>query len=161
MLEQIYSFMVSCHKLGPAAFALKHPHPVFVVDPFAQADGAHFNTTSGHTGHGEEVSIAVIKKGDGKNSFGMMVTIGRAANNDIEIRAADVSKFHAYVMFDAEGNATLTDAGSTYGTHVGERRLKARDERAPLNPGDKVRVGSVNMTFHTPATFRDWLSKPD
>ena len=90
----------------------------------------------------------------------MMVTIGRARNNDIEIRSQDVSKFHAYVMFAPSGEASITDAGSTYGTFVRGRQLKAREDRVTLSPGDEVRLGSVIMRFHTPATFYEYLRSP-
>ncbi len=160
MLEQLFRFMASAHRQPREQFVAEHPDCVFVVEPFARAAGG-FATSAGAPSLGQETAVARIRKREGANAFGIMVTIGRARNNDVEINSPDVSKFHAYVMFGAApGEATLTDAGSTYGTFVGARQLKAREDRVPLRPGDEVRVGSVRMTFHTPGSFYDFLKSP-
>jgi pSer/pThr/pTyr-binding forkhead associated (FHA) protein len=161
MLEQLFTFVSTAHKKSREQFAAAFPEPVFVVEPFAESAGGpgKFGTIAGPGGSGQETSVARIKKRPGVNAFDMMVTIGRARNNDIEIRSQDVSKFHAYVMF-TNGEASITDAGSTYGTFVKGKQLKAREDRERLNPGDEVRLGSVIMRFHTPASFYDYLRAP-
>ena len=162
MLEQLFTFVSTAHKKSRDQFVAAFPEPVFVIEPFAESAGGpgKFGTIAGGAGSGQETSVARIKKRPGVNAFDMMVTIGRARNNDIEIRSQDVSKFHAYVMFGASGEASITDAGSTYGTFVKGRALKAREDRVPLLAGDEVRLGSVVMRFHTPASFYDYLRSP-
>ena len=161
MLEQLFTFVSAAHKQTREQFARTYPEPVFVIEPFVESAGgaAKFGTIAGPAGSGQETSVARIKKRPGANAFDMMVTIGRARNNDIELRAQDVSKFHAYVMF-AGGEASITDAGSTYGTFVEGRQLRAREDRVTLSPGDEVKLGSVVMRFHTPSSFFDYLRAP-
>lgn len=162
MLEQLFSFVSAAHKKTREQFAQAFPEPVFVIEPFVESASGpgKFGTIAGPAGSGQETSVARIKKRPGANAFDMMVTIGRARNNDIELRAQDVSKFHAYVMFGADGEASITDAGSTYGTFVKGRQLRAREDRVTLSPGDEVRLGSVVMRFHTPGSFFDYLRAP-
>lgn len=71
------------------------------------------------------LTITSVVKRPGANPFSLMVTIGRAANNDIQISFSEISKFHAYLT-RGEGHWTLTDAGSTNGTFLGGSRLKPR-----------------------------------
>lgn len=162
MLEQLFTFVSAAHRRTREEFAREFPEPVFVIEPFLESAGAHakFGTIAGPAGSGQETSVARIKKRPGANAFDMMVTIGRARNNDIELRAQDVSKVHAYVMFAPSGQASIMDAGSTYGTFVRGRQLRAREERVTLAPGDEVKLGSVVMHFHTPASFFDYLRAP-
>lgn len=160
MLEQLFTFVSAAHKKSREQFVQGFPEPVFVIEPFVEAGPGKFGTIAGPAGTGQETAIARIKKRPGANAFDMMVTIGRARNNDIEIRSQDVSKFHAYVMFSPSGEASITDAGSTYGTVVRGKQLKAREDRVTLSPGDEVRLGSVIMRFHTPATFYEYLRSP-
>src|SRR5258706_15285224 len=145
MLEQLFPYVSAAHKKTREQFAADLPEPVFVVEPFAEAGAGKFGTIAGGAGSGQETSVARLKKRAGANAFGIMVTIGRARNNDVEIRSQDVSKFHAYVMFGAGGECSITDAGSTYGTFVRGKQLKAREDKAPLAAGDEVRLGSVIM----------------
>ena len=159
MLEQLFTFVSAAHKKTREQFVQAFPEPVFVIEPFVESGPGKFGTIAGPAGTGQETAVARIKKRPGANAFDMMVTIGRARNNDIEIRSQDVSKFHAYVMF-SNGEASITDAGSTYGTFVKGKQLKAREDRERLLGGDEVRLGSVIMRFHTPATFYDYLRAP-
>lgn len=162
MLEQLFTFVSAAHKKSREQFVQGFPEPVFVIDAFVESSGGpgKFGTIAGPAGSGQETSVARIKKRAGANAFDMMVTIGRARNNDIELRAQDVSKFHAYIMFAPNGEASITDAGSTYGTFVKGRQLRAREDKVALAPGDLVKLGSVIMHFHTPASFFEYLRAP-
>ena len=161
MLQPIVSLILKARRTSTADFMRVHPEPVFVVEPFDQgSDEISFETLRPGAGAGPGMlgpAMAPIKKRAGANAFGMMVTIGRAKNNDIQILAPQVSKFHAYVMFGPEGQASLTDAGSTCGTRVGERTLAANSDRVPLQDGDVIHLGDVQLTFFTPAEFHDYL----
>ncbi|MHC4781151.1 MAG: FHA domain-containing protein, partial [Planctomycetota bacterium] len=78
--------------------------------------------------------VMPVAKSD-RNTFGNMVTIGRAKNNDIMIQFASVSKFHAYIrMKSPRGPFSLADAGSSYGTRLEDRALR-KDEPVPLESG--------------------------
>jgi hypothetical protein len=141
-------------------FFERHPHPVLVVAPFAAEDDPRFKTVAGAPG--SESSglwwIAPVAKRPGSNVFTSMVTIGRARNNDIELKTSAVSKFHAYVTLGPDG-PTLVDAGSTFGTYVGDKRLTPRGERHPLSTGDVLRLGAVSMTYMDPAAFHAHLRR--
>ena len=44
----------------------------------------------------EEARILPIQKREDGNAFGLMITLGRANNNDLVINDSRISKFHAY-----------------------------------------------------------------
>ena len=110
----------------------------------------------GLAGYGVTHTVATIRKRPGANAFSGMVTIGRARNNDIEVKSAGVSKFHAYVLVDRDGTTSLTDAGSTNGTFVNDEQVEERG-RIELRPGDQILLGSVRGHFHTPVSLYDYL----
>jgi DNA-binding winged helix-turn-helix (wHTH) protein len=73
--------------------------------------------------------------------------IGRDPDVDIRIDATTVSRRHARVVVSPEG-ARLEDFGSKNGTFHGETRVTSR---VSLADGDNIRIGSVRVTFHSPA----------
>lgn len=163
MLEQLFTFVSTAHKGTREQFVAVYAEPVFVVDAFAEDGAGKFGTIAGPAAAGQETTVARIRKRAGANAFDMMVTIGRARNNDIEIRSQDVSKFHAYVMFaggPGGGEASITDAGSTFGTFVRGQKLRPREDKVSLKPGDEVKLGSVRLVYHSASTFYDFLRKP-
>jgi hypothetical protein len=93
--------------------------------------------------------IVPVEKQPGGNLFGMMITIGRAANNDVVIPDRRVSKFHAY--FRQEGEAwVLTDAGSTNGTTVEGTSVGVGD-RAGVRSGAVLELSSsLRFSFLSP-----------
>lgn len=160
MLVPIVRFLRSAARLDADAFAREHPDPVLVIEPFVGGgERTSFETLApGPGGSSVGRSVAILRKREGANAFGMMVTLGRATNNDVQIPNPQVSKFHAYVMFDAEGRASLNDAGSTHGTFVAGRRLAPKTEKALLEDGVVVRLGPVKATYYSPAAFFAYLT---
>lgn len=78
------------------------------------------------------------------------VSIGRLDGNDIALPAEGVSKFHAYVKADANGELLLLQDGrSTNGTFVDGERVARRGEGPGvlLRPGAQVRFGNISMLF--------------
>lgn len=76
------------------------------------------------------------------------LTIGRELNNDIVINAAEVSRKHARLIFQA-GNYVIEDLGSTNGTYVNGQRLTGPHV---LQPGDYVMLGdAVGVTYESTA----------
>lgn len=86
-----------------------------------------------------------------------MITFGRSIDNDVVVKAASVSKFHAYFMATPEGGTTITDTGSSLGSFVNERKLTPKAEHHPLRAGDAIRLGELRCTFHSPESFFVWL----
>ena len=70
------------------------------------------------------------------------VTIGRLANNSLQIDELSVSGHHADIFLKA-GRYHLHDPGSTNGTFVNGEQVKD----AVLRSGDEVRFGSVEGVF--------------
>jgi hypothetical protein len=103
---------------------------------------------AGVTPHGPVRLAYELRKRPGSNAFTMMVTLGRAPNNDIVLAADAVSKFHASFVETPTG-WTITDA-STNGTWLDGERLEAR-RPAPLRPGALVDLSrAVRLMFITP-----------
>lgn len=166
MLRPLHAFLQDATRPLEAFFE-RHPHPVLVVAPFESEEDPRFRTVAGPLlrpggpaprGPGEGAWVAPVTKRPGSNVFTAMVTLGRARNNDIELNASTVSKFHAYVTLEAAG-PVLVDAGSTFGTFVNGQRLSPRRERHLLRSGDEVRAGQVAMTFLDPPAFLDLLRR--
>src|SRR5579872_7464401 len=76
----------------------------------------------------------------GRNSFGNMVTLGRAPNNDIVIAADTVSKLHGYFMQSAEGRWRFCDAGSLNGVWLRGERMQPRSS-SEIQDEDEVLLG--------------------
>lgn len=74
-----------------------------------------------------------------------VLTIGRAADNQLVVSDSQASSHHAEIRPGAQGYI-LTDLGSTNGTFVNEQRLTAQLPR-PLNSGDAIRVGGTTFTY--------------
>ena len=84
--------------------------------------------------HADDV-IAPCKKRPGASSFAGVILIGRSASNDVELEHPSVSKLHARLELGAD-DASLSDAGSSNGTFVDEKRLV---------PGEQHRVSSGSL----------------
>lgn len=76
---------------------------------------------------------------------GTRVRIGRDPRSCPEVGFLscrdNLSRIHAVVAVEADGSAWIADEGSTNGTFVHGCRLAA-EERAPLRPGDTVRLAA-------------------
>ena len=72
---------------------------------------------------------------------GGMKTVGRAVRADFVLDAALVSRVHCRLTSDPDGNLEVEDLKSTNGTFVNDRRVR----RAALAPGDRLRVGRVEL----------------
>ncbi|MEO1130608.1 MAG: FHA domain-containing protein [Planctomycetota bacterium] len=71
------------------------------------------------------------------------VTIGRAEGCDIRINSPVVSRRHAEISSDADGEWTLRDLGSTHGSFVGDQRIT----EVEITAGMTVRVGPARLRF--------------
>ena len=85
-------------------------------------------------------TILNFKKG------GRRLSVGRATDNDICLNHPSVSKIHAALRMDAEGNLLVADTGSTNGTYINGRRI-AYGEARLVADGDVVGFGDVETRF--------------
>ena len=72
-------------------------------------------------------------------------TIGRSDSADITIAEGTVSGRHCTLTRMENGSYAVHDEGSTNGTRVNGRKLE--DETLPLENGDLLQIGSVEMMF--------------
>jgi pSer/pThr/pTyr-binding forkhead associated (FHA) protein len=70
--------------------------------------------------------------------------IGRNPNTDITLLDEGISREHALVLYDAEGDRyVVEDLQSTNGTKVNGKRVRS----AELHPGDTLQIGSTEFEF--------------
>jgi DNA-binding NtrC family response regulator/pSer/pThr/pTyr-binding forkhead associated (FHA) protein len=95
------------------------------------------------------------------------VLIGRAADTELQVHDASVSRHHARLTVE-EGEARIADLGSHNGVRVNGERVEGAH---PLHSGDVVMLGDVSLVFHRgsrpsperpllePAALRDRLAE--
>ncbi|MBI3722406.1 FHA domain-containing protein [bacterium] len=142
------------------AFLERYRHPFLLAEiPEAAVELGEFQTSGLSAAetvralspaarpNGREGFVFPLIKRD-VNTFADMITVGRAANNDVRLNVPSVSKFHAYFVHARSADAwLLVDAGSSNGTFVGAERLKpssaGEKARFPVKTQDFIRFGQV------------------
>jgi protease PrsW len=76
------------------------------------------------------------------------VQLGRLEGSDVVLLDPLVSRHHAVIRWTPAGYE-IEDLGSANGTHVQGRRITGR---APLTPGQTIRLGNTEMRFEAYAT---------
>tara|TARA_R110002072_G_scaffold20466_8_gene74214 strand:- start:1453 stop:1971 length:519 start_codon:yes stop_codon:yes gene_type:complete len=99
-----------------------------------------------------------LAKSETSNPFGHMLTVGRAANNDVVLKSKLVSKFHAY--FRQLGTSwSLCDASSSNGTYLNASKL-APERSRPVKSGDQVWFGKeITTVFLLPEALFELLAQ--
>jgi pSer/pThr/pTyr-binding forkhead associated (FHA) protein len=90
---------------------------------------------------GESLAIALLARGGGAT-----VTLGRAAENDLVIDDATLSRTHMRLERGPGGGWSVRDVGSSNGTRVDGAPAGA--DGAPLRSGSRIEAGAVRLTFH-------------
>ena len=70
------------------------------------------------------------------------LTIGRAEECDLVLRDPGISRLHAEIRQEESG-FYVVDLGSTNGTALNGLKV----DRARLEPGDRIVIGTTEMTF--------------
>lgn len=84
------------------------------------------------------------------NPFAMGVTVGRVETNDVIVDDGSVSRFHAWLQYDARQKQWwLCDAESKNGTFLGAQRLEP-NQKVLLPEGARVKFGDAAMLFLSP-----------
>jgi pSer/pThr/pTyr-binding forkhead associated (FHA) protein len=140
---------------GRSVLLYEPPNLEVAAELGSDADPFRFRTASGVTNPsfgGGEPTIAYLEKTK-DNAFQRRITLGRTGNNDIEIDAASVSRFHAWFQRDEPDQLwTVVDAGSKNGTEVGGQKLVPK-KPAPLVDGSPLKVGQIELKFFTAVGF--------
>ncbi len=87
----------------------------------------------------------LIVEHEGKRSAGVIrgrVIIGRWASSQVCLPDQRVSRIHAWIAPDDQGEFSLTDAGSRTGTFVNDRPVAGRVD---LRRGDRIRIGPIRL----------------
>jgi len=71
------------------------------------------------------------------------ITVGRGQTNDIIIQDGKMSRAHARFEFNAGGEVTIVDTGSTNGVRVNGNKV----DRAVIKPGDIVQMGASEIQY--------------
>jgi pSer/pThr/pTyr-binding forkhead associated (FHA) protein len=103
-----------------------------------------------------EIIVRAVKKT--QEAFANMITVGRTANNDIQLHDTRVSRFHAFFR-EAAGKLELGDAGSRHGTFVDGVRLEPKGPTLPVRAGNVVTFADLEFTLCDPGACWDRLQK--
>ncbi|KAH9622337.1 hypothetical protein KSS87_000963 [Heliosperma pusillum] len=71
---------------------------------------------------------------------------GRIDLCDFVLEHPTISRFHAVIQFNASGNAYLYDLGSTHGTFINKKQVKAK-VYVDLHVGDVIRFGHSSRLY--------------
>jgi pSer/pThr/pTyr-binding forkhead associated (FHA) protein len=75
--------------------------------------------------------------------MGQVTRLGRSLSADIELDDATVSRRHALIVRNDDGQTYLLDDGSRNGTWLNGLRV----ERAPLEDGDTILLGTAELRY--------------
>ncbi len=150
---------------GQESFKNRYPHPFLVVVfvPPKESEEEEHHTRKAR------LSDYIPRKGrlsgmkavplvkTSRNVFSSKITVGRATNNDVIIRAQMISKAHATFILDDGDRIKLMDMGSANGTMVNGRRLMKR-EMVPVASGDTVTFWRFVFEFQDLDSFVQLLN---
>lgn len=123
---------------------VRDPHLLMLRAPSPTSpERAEFSTLLLRSANGQAPQRPVlipVRKRPGGNPFGMMVTIGRAANNDIVLNDPAMSKLQCYLHRFA-GTWAVCDPGSTNGTFLDGARV--RSASSTLRSGSRLGLADV------------------
>ncbi len=74
------------------------------------------------------------------------ISVGRTGSNAFVIDDVSVSKMHASLSADPDGNLSVADTGSTNGTFLNDQRI-SYGKATRLEKDDKVKFGTIEVAF--------------
>ena len=147
-------------KRGEDSFKNRYPHPFLVVVfvPPEEDEKEEHRTRkanlSDYIPRGGRLAgmkaIPLVKTS--RNVFSSKITVGRATNNDVIIRAQMISKAHATFVLDDGDQIKLMDMGSANGTMVNGKKLGKRD-MTPIGSGDTITFWRFVFEYQEPDDF--------
>lgn len=131
--------------LGEEGFRHRYPCPFLVLQhgPPRGDDWIDLNTSEASMPRPKEIDdphtgIRTIPlRKSRRNAFGAKVTVGRARNNDVIIRAPKISKLHSTFLPTGKNGFSLQDMQSLNGTVVNGDRL-SKKQKVALKSGDLI-----------------------
>jgi pSer/pThr/pTyr-binding forkhead associated (FHA) protein len=96
------------------------------------------------------IAAFAVRSGEKRRSIelkkGVRLGVGRTRENDLSIDDASVSKLHASLTVNDNGDLIVADTGSTNGTFVNDERIPY-GKAIIVGDGGRVRFGSVDVVF--------------
>lgn len=80
--------------------------------------------------------------------------IGRSTECQVSLGSSTISRHHARILL-AEGQVLLEDLGSKNGTLLNGAKI---ERSVPLQDGDEIRLGSIELTYRSHSRLRSTLS---
>ncbi len=77
---------------------------------------------------------------------GKRLTLGRTKENDLAVDDPSVSKMHASLVLNGEGQLVVADTGSTNGTFIDGERI-SYGKAVVFSSGQKLKLGTVELAF--------------
>ncbi len=96
-------------------------------------------------------ALPIKKRELGAKPFAGKISVGRARNNDVVLRNATVSKFHAWFEVE-DGRVKVADARSKNHTWMGGEALRP-NEAVLVEPGRAIRFGRVVALVVSPESL--------
>lgn len=96
-----------------------------------------------------QIDFLVFPLTDARGAKATTLCVGRSPESDIIIDDESVSLLHARLFQNVSGEVKMADAGSRNGTFINDEPTptQGKGPLTILNPGDRVRLGNVVMTF--------------
>jgi len=164
MLETVKEFQRQAIELGLDEFLHRHDCPFLVKHPKklpyspqqVDFDYATRTVDLNEDPLPDELQIVAVRKNP-ENPFPDRLTIGRAQNCDIVLRLAFISKVHAHLFTQAEGNLVLRDNNASNGTFVNHRRLEP-SASVGVEMGDVLGFGFIDLELVDPTRLYEIVS---
>ena len=97
---------------------------------------------------GEQIRITGGPAQGSNIEIGQELQIGRSAGDEGRLGDdPEISRQHARIARDAQGQLVVEDLGSTNGTYVNGQRVAAREL---LRPDDRIRIGGTEFRYSQP-----------
>lgn len=97
---------------------------------------------SGFDRRGKTIQHRIPLSGSGAQG---VCTVGRDASNSLVIDDSTVSRFHAKIYRDQNGQVMIVDLGSSNGTFANGKKIGSRPE--PLGNNGEIRFGETRLTL--------------
>jgi pSer/pThr/pTyr-binding forkhead associated (FHA) protein len=151
---------------GEDIFRNLHPYPFMVVIHKPPEDHEWIDPRTAESKVSDIVGLGKLSKSmeavavvkSNRNAFKSVITVGRARNNDIVLRAPKISKLHAQFILD-EAGYLLADMDSANGTMVNGAQLE-KNQQVRLEGGDQIAFWKYIFEFYDLDSFIDLLRKP-
>ena len=160
IVEDISQLTVEARALGKESFSQRFQGQLFLVKPRGQGvrctavpESAHTYQTSQarvtardldvHDVFGAELRVWRIQKKKG-NPYQDRISVGRARNCDLVLRAPYLSKLHAHFWREPNGTFRLSDNRSANGTRINGQAL-APGLGHRVSSGDRVAFGGLEL----------------